>query len=34
MAQICTGIYFAYFLLMPWYTAVEKTKPVPDRVTM
>ena len=34
MAQICTGIYFAYFLLMPWYTAVEKTKSVPDRVTM
>ncbi|HAJ31621.1 MAG TPA: cytochrome b, partial [Gammaproteobacteria bacterium] len=20
MAQVCTGIYFAYFLLMPWYT--------------
>ena len=34
LAQICTGIYFAYFLLMPWYTAVEKTKSVPERVTM
>lgn len=34
MAQVCTGIYFAYFLLMPWYTAVEKAKPVPERVTM
>ncbi len=34
VAQICTGIYFGYFLLMPWYTKVEKTKPVPDRVTM
>lgn len=34
LAQVCTGIYFAYFLLMPWYTKVEKTKPVPDRVTM
>ena len=34
LAQICTGIYFAYFLLMPWYTRAEKTKPVPDRVTM
>ena len=34
MAQVCTGIYFAYFLLMPWYTAVEKTKLVPERVTM
>jgi len=28
LAQICTGIYFAYFLLMPWYTRAEKTKPV------
>ena len=34
LAQICTGIYFAYFLLMPWYTRAEETKPVPDRVTM
>ena len=34
LAQICTAIYFSYFLLMPWYTSVEKTKPVPDRVTM
>ncbi len=34
VAQVCTGIYFAYFLLMPWYTAVEKTKSVPERVTM
>ena len=34
LAQICTGIYFAYFLLMPWYTRAERTKPVPDRVTM
>ncbi|MDP6376777.1 MAG: cytochrome bc complex cytochrome b subunit [Pseudomonadales bacterium] len=34
MAQIGTIIYFAYFMLMPWYTRVEKTKPVPDRVVM
>jgi len=34
LAQICTMLYFAYFILMPWYTRVEKTKPVPDRVTM
>ena len=34
LAQIWTGIYFAYSLLMPWYTRAEKTKPVPDRVTM
>ncbi|HVY22990.1 MAG TPA: cytochrome bc complex cytochrome b subunit [Steroidobacteraceae bacterium] len=26
-------IYFAFFFLMPWYTKVDKTKPVPDRVT-
>ncbi|MDA0273202.1 MAG: cytochrome bc complex cytochrome b subunit [Proteobacteria bacterium] len=34
VAQLCTAIYFGYFLLMPWYTSVEKTKPVPERVTM
>ena len=34
IAQIGTAIYFAYFVLMPWYTRVEKTKPVPDRVTV
>lgn len=33
VAQFCTLLYFSYFLLMPWYTKVEKTKPVPDRVT-
>lgn len=33
IAQIATGIYFAYFLLMPLYTRLEKTKPVPERVT-
>ncbi|MEM1231281.1 MAG: cytochrome bc complex cytochrome b subunit [Pseudomonadota bacterium] len=33
LAQICTVLYFAYFVLMPWYTRVEATKPVPDRVT-
>ncbi len=32
LAQICTAIYFAYFLLMPWYTSVELTKPVPERI--
>ncbi len=26
-------IYFAFFILMPWYTTIDKTKPVPDRVT-
>ena len=32
MAQVCTLVYFGYFLLMPWYTSVEKTKPVPERL--
>lgn len=32
MAQLGTAGYFAYFVLMPWYTRVEKTKPVPERV--
>ncbi|HVC49753.1 MAG TPA: cytochrome bc complex cytochrome b subunit [Burkholderiales bacterium] len=25
--------YFGFFLLMPWYTRIDKTKPVPERVT-
>jgi ubiquinol-cytochrome c reductase cytochrome b subunit len=33
LAQIFTVIYFAFFLLMPIYTKLEKTKPVPERVT-
>ena len=33
VAQICTLLYFCYFLLMPFYTKYEKTKPVPTRVT-
>jgi len=33
IAQIGTALYFAYFVLMPWYTRVERTKPVPERVT-
>jgi len=33
LAQIFTGIYFAFFLLMPWYSSIDKTKPVPERVT-
>jgi ubiquinol-cytochrome c reductase cytochrome b subunit len=33
LARIFTVIYFAYFLLMPFYTKYEKTKPVPERVT-
>tara|TARA_R110001592_G_scaffold359242_1_gene665339 strand:+ start:13845 stop:15068 length:1224 start_codon:yes stop_codon:yes gene_type:complete len=33
IAQVCTVLYFAFFLLMPFYTRMEKTKPVPERVT-
>lgn len=33
MAQACTVIYFLFFLLMPWFTSIGKTKPLPDRVT-
>ncbi|TAK72059.1 MAG: cytochrome bc complex cytochrome b subunit [Betaproteobacteria bacterium] len=32
-ARICTVIYFLFFILMPWYTKVDKTKPEPERVT-
>ena len=33
LAQVGTLVYFAYFVLMPWYTRAEKTKPEPDRIT-
>ena len=33
LAQIFTTIYFLFFLLMPIYTKLDKTKPVPERVT-
>lgn len=33
-AQWMTIVYFLFFLLMPIYSSVEKTKPVPERVTM
>ena len=33
LSQVCTLLYFAYFILMPFYTRLEKTKPVPERVT-
>jgi ubiquinol-cytochrome c reductase cytochrome b subunit len=33
-ARVFTLLYFAFFILMPWYTAIDKCKPVPDRVTM
>ncbi len=33
VARVLTIIYFLFFILMPWYTARDKTKPVPERVT-
>jgi ubiquinol-cytochrome c reductase cytochrome b subunit len=32
LAQICTVIYFAYFIGMPFWTRREKTQPEPERV--
>ncbi|MEQ8232039.1 MAG: cytochrome bc complex cytochrome b subunit [Gammaproteobacteria bacterium] len=33
VAQVCTILYFLFFFLMPIYTKLDKTKPVPERVT-
>ena len=33
VSQICSAIYFGFFLLMPWYSKIDKCKPVPERVT-
>jgi ubiquinol-cytochrome c reductase cytochrome b subunit len=33
LARLFAVVYFAFFLLMPWYSRVDKTKPVPTRVT-
>ncbi len=32
-ARAFSVIYFLFFLLMPWYTSIDKTKPEPERVT-
>ena len=34
LAQITSVFYFAFFLLMPIWSVMDKTKPVPERVTM
>ncbi|MCC7259110.1 MAG: cytochrome bc complex cytochrome b subunit [Gammaproteobacteria bacterium] len=31
-ARVFSALYFAFFLLMPFYTRAEKTRPVPERV--
>lgn len=33
VAQICSVLYFAFFLLMPWYSKIDPCKPEPERVT-
>jgi ubiquinol-cytochrome c reductase cytochrome b subunit len=33
VAQVCTFIYFGFFLLMPWWSTMGTFKPVPTRVT-
>jgi ubiquinol-cytochrome c reductase cytochrome b subunit len=32
VAQACTLLYFAFFLLMPWWSRAGEFKPVPERV--
>ena len=34
LAQICTVFYFFFFLAMPWWSRMDRTKPEPERVTM
>jgi ubiquinol-cytochrome c reductase cytochrome b subunit len=33
LSKVATVLYFAFFLLMPWYTRIDSVKPVPERVT-
>jgi len=33
LARVFTALYFAFFILMRWYTSIGKTKEVPERVT-
>ncbi len=32
LAQICSFIYFSFFILMPFYSSIEKCKEVPKRI--
>ena len=32
VSQICSVLYFGFFLLMPWYSQLDKCKPEPERV--
>jgi len=33
LARFFTVLYFAFFILMPWYTSIGKNKEVPERLT-
>jgi ubiquinol-cytochrome c reductase cytochrome b subunit len=33
LSRVLSVVYFAFFILMPWYTRIDKCKPEPDRVT-
>jgi ubiquinol-cytochrome c reductase cytochrome b subunit len=33
MSRVLSVPYFAFFILMPWYTSIDRVKPVPERVT-
>ena len=33
LARVFAVLYFAFFILMPWYTSIGKTKEVPERLT-
>jgi ubiquinol-cytochrome c reductase cytochrome b subunit len=33
LSQLCTLLYFAFFLLMPWYSRMDRTTPPPSRLT-
>ncbi len=34
VARLCAIVYFLFFFLMPWYTARDRVKPVPERVVL
>lgn len=33
IGRVLTVLYFLFFLTMPWWTKIDQTKPVPERVT-
>jgi len=33
LARLFTVVYFLFFLLMPWYSRIDQTKPEPERLT-